>query len=247
MRTTSRVVQIQTVDHAGQKPEVFMACAGRHDWTLHFDKEHQGEHTKPHATCGPLHPCLPITSTKPARWVFKVSEPLMCCPDMALTFGGATTTLSCMRRMRESIKRGGSHAHTLAHAIYIPTRHVARDGAGHSLTCGGCDVMRSAEPRAPSVVHLVRDPFDTAVSSYLYHSQDPTPEKWVYKLQGPCKADERAQAFLADVLSIPPSALLNVSKLYRQLYRSAMPAGRPANNYFEAMRALSVEDSVCVC
>jgi hypothetical protein len=95
------------------------------------------------------------------------------------------------------------------------------------------------------VVHLVRDPFDTAVSSYLYHSQDPTPEKWVYKLQGPCKADERAQAFLADVLRIPPSALLNVSKLYRQLYRSAMPAGRPANNYFEAMRALSVEDSVC--
>jgi hypothetical protein len=82
-------VQIQTVEHAGPKPESYMACGGRHDWTLHFQKEHDST-TKSRATCGPLHPCLPITSTKPTRWVFKVSEPLMCCPDMATNFGGAT-------------------------------------------------------------------------------------------------------------------------------------------------------------
>jgi hypothetical protein len=201
----------------------------------------------------------------------------------------------------------------------------------------------AAEPVAPSVVHLVRDPYDTAISSYLYHSQvcaraswslhafdiarysysarylvlvpadllrgvtarvrshppcmqDPTPEPWVYQLRGPCKANDqrcvrgnactrffcfeagqltakwqkrhlvsvcdrrlkthqlnhcgwpyiprRSQAFLADTLKIPASALSNVFELYLELYHSATPGGRAAVNYFEAMRAHSVEDAV---
>jgi hypothetical protein len=63
-------------------------------------------------------------------------------------------------------------------------------------------------------------------------------------VRGPCAADEPSQAFLADSLGIPASALMNVSKLYLELYHSAMPGGRPANNYYEALKALSVEDAV---
>jgi hypothetical protein len=66
----------------------------------------------------------------------------------------------------------------------------------------------------------------------------------VYKVKEPCQANEQSQAFLADTLGIPASALSNVTELYLELYHSAMPAGRSARNYYEAMRALSVEDAV---
>ena len=38
------------------------------------------------------------------------------------------------------------------------------------------------------IVHFVRDPLDMAVSNYLYHSQDPTPEPWVFD-HYPCVFD----------------------------------------------------------
>jgi len=36
------------------------------------------------------------------------------------------------------------------------------------------------------IIHFVRNPFDMVVSNYLYHSQDPTPEKWVH-VDDPCQ------------------------------------------------------------
>jgi len=36
------------------------------------------------------------------------------------------------------------------------------------------------------VVHFVRNPFDMVLSNYFYHSQDPTPEKWVH-IDDPCE------------------------------------------------------------
>jgi hypothetical protein len=53
-----------------------------------------------------------------------------------------------------------------------------------------------------------------------------------------------SQEFLAATLQIPASALSNVSDLYLQLYNSSMPGGRMARNYYEAMRALPLEDAV---
>mmetsp|Transcript_17111 Transcript_17111/g.31105 ORF Transcript_17111/g.31105 Transcript_17111/m.31105 type:complete len:396 (-) Transcript_17111:534-1721(-) len=38
------------------------------------------------------------------------------------------------------------------------------------------------EKKGIKIVHLVRNPFRLAVSNYKYHSQDPTPERWVKEL-----------------------------------------------------------------
>lgn len=43
--------------------------------------------------------------------------------------------------------------------------------------------------RGIKIIHLVRNPFDMAVSNYKYHAQDPTPERWVKGLDV-CSAQE---------------------------------------------------------
>lgn len=58
-----------------------------------------------------------------------------------------------------------------------------------------CDLTTNAgvliSPFAPNtakVIHMMRDPLDMAISNYLYHSQDPTPEKWILREDiDPCK------------------------------------------------------------
>lgn len=45
------------------------------------------------------------------------------------------------------------------------------------------DALR--DKRGVKVVHLVRDPFDLAISNWIYHAQYPTPESWV-KTADPC-------------------------------------------------------------
>ncbi|KAL7535212.1 hypothetical protein ACHAWF_005089 [Thalassiosira exigua] len=44
------------------------------------------------------------------------------------------------------------------------------------------------EKRGVKVVHLVRDPFDLAISNWIYHAQFPTPELWV-KTAKPCQVE----------------------------------------------------------
>ena len=44
---------------------------------------------------------------------------------------------------------------------------------------GAYDHDDSDEQVVINFVHFIRDPFDMAVSNYLYHSQSPTPESWV--------------------------------------------------------------------
>jgi len=45
-----------------------------------------------------------------------------------------------------------------------------------------CDDMHAASfgDELPRVAQMVRDPFDMVVSGYLYHSQKPTPERFVH-------------------------------------------------------------------
>ena len=39
------------------------------------------------------------------------------------------------------------------------------------------------------IIHMVRDPFEMALSNYFYHSQSPTPEDWVEKDYNPCDTE----------------------------------------------------------
>ena len=41
------------------------------------------------------------------------------------------------------------------------------------------------EKKGVKIIHLIRNPFDMAFSNWIYHAQDPTPEKWVKKVN-PC-------------------------------------------------------------
>ena len=39
------------------------------------------------------------------------------------------------------------------------------------------------------IIHMVRDPFEMALSNYFYHSQEPTPESWVKDDCNPCDTE----------------------------------------------------------
>jgi hypothetical protein len=43
-------------------------------------------------------------------------------------------------------------------------------------------------------IHMIRDPFDMAISMYLYHSQQPSPEYWVLGFD-PCQVNHEALRF----------------------------------------------------
>merc|ERR1719506_2289255 len=51
----------------------------------------------------------------------------------------------------------------------------------------------STFPADMKVVHFVRDPYRMAVSGYLYHTQDPTPETWVLDKLPSCGNDTQVQ------------------------------------------------------
>ena len=50
-----------------------------------------------------------------------------------------------------------------------------------------CDDMatRWGAAAPPRVAQMLRDPYATVISAYLYHSQSPTPEDWVHDYK-PC-------------------------------------------------------------
>jgi hypothetical protein len=52
-------------------------------------------------------------------------------------------------------------------------------------------MMRSPEKKVydTKIIHMVRDPFEMALSNYFYHSQQPTPENWVEKDCNPCDTE----------------------------------------------------------
>lgn len=46
--------------------------------------------------------------------------------------------------------------------------------------------LKSNRTAGTKIIHMVRDPFEMALSNYFYHSQQPTPEKWVMDDCSPC-------------------------------------------------------------
>lgn len=53
------------------------------------------------------------------------------------------------------------------------------------IFCNAQELDRAFLTRKAKIVHFVRDPFDMVLSNYFYHSQEPSPEKWVYE-DNPC-------------------------------------------------------------
>ena len=59
-------------------------------------------------------------------------------------------------------------------------------------------------------IFLIRDPLDMAISNYLFHSQYPTPEKWVHKYK-PCESFNRElYEFIVTGTSTSPSSCCDV-------------------------------------
>lgn len=89
------------------------------------------------------------------------------------------------------------------------------------------------------VVHFVRDPVDMAISSYLYHSQDPTPESWMKQLPHPCEASSRLPYDFASTLGIDESHVDAALSLCRRLANNGT-----SNNYAYHLRALAPHDAL---
>mmetsp|Transcript_45729 Transcript_45729/g.110824 ORF Transcript_45729/g.110824 Transcript_45729/m.110824 type:complete len:681 (-) Transcript_45729:143-2185(-) len=104
------------------------------------------------------------------------------------------------------------------------------------------------------IVHFVRDPFDMALSNYLYHSQRPTPEHWVLARHlNPCATSDEFIKFVLKELTgsssssrrdyslpnvnITKDELLQVSKLCRY-YRRDHPLPNTKPNVTRAFYGL---------
>jgi len=63
-----------------------------------------------------------------------------------------------------------------------------RSAAAAAATAAADHVGQNSTDRGVKIVHLVRNPFEMAVSNYLYHARVPTPEGWILH-QNPCQTD----------------------------------------------------------
>jgi hypothetical protein len=94
------------------------------------------------------------------------------------------------------------------------------------LFCDVRELERAILARKAKIIHFVRNPFDMALSNYLYHSQEPTPEKWVHK-DDPCHAVyKNGKTLASNVLpsigtdEINEEYFSNIVKMCRSLFQS---------------------------
>ena len=115
--------------------------------------------------------------------------------------------------------------------------------------------MISGREGGTKIVHFVRNPFDMAVSNYFYHSQDPTPERWVYH-DDPCEHRyEDGESLSAHVL--PTLALSSMTtttpettqqhfddivKMCRSLFQSQRPMKK--TSFFHHLLKLKTWDGL---
>jgi len=102
-----------------------------------------------------------------------------------------------------------------------------------------CDVKEietSILARKAKIIHFVRNPFDMVLSNYLYHSQKPTPEKWVHK-DDPCHAMyDDGKTLASNVLpsigtdEINEEYFSNITMMCKSLFQSK-PSMRNATFY----------------
>jgi len=58
--------------------------------------------------------------------------------------------------------------------------------ASPDIFCSDDDLLSAMSTKGTKIVHFIRNPFEMTMSNYFYHSQDPTPEKWVHTDE-PCQ------------------------------------------------------------
>mmetsp|Transcript_20664 Transcript_20664/g.44855 ORF Transcript_20664/g.44855 Transcript_20664/m.44855 type:complete len:776 (+) Transcript_20664:74-2401(+) len=127
------------------------------------------------------------------------------------------------------------HARRHSGVTECPTSFVLERGAIHlqeapDFYCSDADLARGMVGRSgrAKMVHFVRNPFEMVLSNYFYHSQDPTPEKWVH-IDDPCECNYgNGKSLASHVLpelsnrtKITDEHLDAVVTMCRSLYRSS--------------------------
>ena len=94
------------------------------------------------------------------------------------------------------------------------------------LFCNVKKLKKAISARKVKIIHFVRNPFDMVLSNYLYHSQEPTPEKWVHS-DDPCHVKyEDGDTLASNVLpsigtdKIDENYFSNITKMCRSLFQS---------------------------
>jgi len=94
---------------------------------------------------------------------------------------------------------------------------------------------------------------DMAISNYLYHSQDPTPEKWVIESEGkpfnPCVIDHEMLHFAVGDGNESDTKLISLEQVdqLEELCHELMfnpKTMEPYQHYFEALRSLPFDDGL---
>jgi len=104
-----------------------------------------------------------------------------------------------------------------------------------------CDLKDDFFPQEmpPKILHLVRNPFEMAVSGFLYHSQHPAPERWEADDLNQCESDLTVLSKASNITEIPLDDLRKTARLCREFYDS-----HNFKSYTEALRYWEKEDDV---
>ena len=98
----------------------------------------------------------------------------------------AVSSLTSIRRGDRVYLRTSSYSDTTECPSIRLRPHLLYIHSNPSLFCDATSLADTLSAHAKvKILHFVRNPFSLAVSNYLYHRQDPTPEEWVHDAN-PC-------------------------------------------------------------
>ena len=110
--------------------------------------------------------------------------------------------------------------------VHFEARHLYRVTAPDLVGCNSFFLDHT------KIIHLVRDPYLMVISSFLYHTQDPTPEPWVMN-HTPC-VTSNSIVLMAKSLSL---SLLPVQKLCERLSNGSTV-------YYDRLKELPAHDAL---
>mmetsp|Transcript_18119 Transcript_18119/g.41646 ORF Transcript_18119/g.41646 Transcript_18119/m.41646 type:complete len:383 (-) Transcript_18119:231-1379(-) len=113
-----------------------------------------------------------------------------------------------------------------------------------SLFCDATSLVDTLSAHARvKILHFVRNPFSLAVSNYLYHRQDPTPEEWVHDAN-PCagliSSTFRNETSGYSIMS--DSDFRTIGNICRGLFRTR--PGLEDKGYYEHLLSLPPEEGL---
>lgn len=113
--------------------------------------------------------------------------------------------------------------------------------------------LGSSHKGGTKIVHFVRNPYDMVMSNYFYHSQDPTPEKWVH-VDDPCEQfyddGETLTSHVVNTLALEldeevesmQHVMDGIVAMCRELYQSKEPLKEAS--FYEHLRELDQYDGL---